>query len=334
MIDRPAHAARQVATSVIPSAIVIGAGLAARMPVATAHPVAAVLLLLWIVSDAMMVALIARSRPRRPSRRAVIAVLATASITVAIGAPLPLRTALLSLPTISACMVTALIAHLAISSRAAWQLWSALPSGKARWIATAGEFLPPAFVRLVAAELAVLHMALLRWGGPPDAPAESRVFGYHHHLAPICATLLGLSVIEVAVYHLLVSHWSRAAAVAMFVLSDIGLVYLIGLIKSFRFRPILIDANGVRVRAGFLIDQAVPFESIDSVETNFAADAIRDRATFNAALLAWPNVLIRLNAPQQRHTIRRRRPFTAVAFRLDDPEPFIRLLRWRLGQPA
>jgi hypothetical protein len=52
----------------------------------------------------------------------------------------------------------------------------------------------------------------------------------------------------------------------MFVLSDLGFVYLIGLIKSFRFRPILLTPEGVRVRAGFLIDQITPWEALAAVK--------------------------------------------------------------------
>jgi hypothetical protein len=149
----------------------------------------------------------------------------------------------------------------------------------------------------------------------------------------MCATLLILSSIEMAVYHLLVAHWSRSVAIVMFVVSDLGFVYLLGLIKSFRFRPVLLTQKGVIIRAGFVIDETVPLDAITHVETGFAGDAVRDPATLNAALLAWPNILLRLDRPVQRRALLRRpRSYSAVAFRLDDPEPFVRLLRWRLGQ--
>jgi hypothetical protein len=77
-------------------------------------------------------------------------------------------------------------------------------------------------VRFARLELTVLHMALLRWGGPADVPPGARAFAYHRHLTPMAATLLALSAIEVAVYHVFLGHWSRWAAVAMFVLSDLG----------------------------------------------------------------------------------------------------------------
>jgi hypothetical protein len=148
----------------------------------------------------------------------------------------------------------------------------------------------------------------------------------------MCAALLILSAIEMAVYHLLVGHWSRTAAIVMFVLSDVGFVYLVGLIKSFRFRPVLLTPDGVRVRAGFLIDQLVPFDAIVAVDAGFTGEEVRDAATLNASLLAWPNVMLRLDRPLPRETWLKRSSFTRVAFRLDDPAPFVRLLAWRVGQ--
>ena len=194
------------------------------------------------------------------------------------------------------------------------------------------EVLPPAIVRLAAAELSVIYMALFRWGGPADVPPGTRAFAYNRHLTPMCVTLLFLSAIEIAVYHLLVGNWSRVAGYVMFVVSDVGFIYLIGLIKSFRFRPVLMARDGIRVRAGFLIDQFVPFEAIAKIETSFDGASVRDRSTLKASLLAWPNILLRLNAPLPRASVlRRTRPFSVIAFRLDDPEPFLRLLAWRIG---
>ncbi|WP_312487971.1 hypothetical protein [Sphingomonas sp.] len=95
----------------------------------------------------------------------------------------------------------------------------------------------------------------------------------------------------------------------------------------------LLTPEGVRVRAGFLIDQLVPLDAIVAVEGGFTGEEVRDPATFNAALLAWPNIMLRLNRPLDRRSLlKKRNPTIRVAFRLDDPEPFMRLLTWRLGQ--
>lgn len=326
---------RRMIAAGAPVVVVALAGMAVRTPLALAYPFAALLLFLWVVADTMMLALVARSAGRPPAR-AVVGVLAGASLTVWLGSPPAVRDVLRATPWLARAMAVVLIGH------AGWAMARARAAltgrrhsgvGRTRWTAALSEILPPALARLAVAEAMVIHIALFRWGGPADVPPGARAFAYHRHLAPMCTALLILSGIEMAVYHLLVGHWSRTAAVVMFVVSDIGFVYLVGLIKSFRFRPVLVTAEGVRVRAGFLIDRLIPFDTIVAVEEVCSGAAVRDPATLNAALLlAWPNVLLRLDPPLPRPGWQRRGPFDRIAFRLDDPAPFLRLLAWRLGQ--
>ena len=323
---------RQIAARVAPFVIVALAGVAVRTPAAARYPFAALLLFLWVVADTLMLSLVARSAGR-PAWRAVLAVLAGASVTVWLGAPPALRAALLQTPMLAGVMAAVVLAHVGLATARARRVAGTKgTSAGERSASAASELFPPALVRLAVAELSVIHMALFRWGGAADVPADARAFSYHRHLTPMCAALLILSAIEMAVYHLLVGHWSRTAAIVMFVLSDVGFVYLLGLIKSFRFRPVLLTPEGVRVRAGFLIDQLVPFDAIVAVDAGFTGEEVRDAATLNASLLAWPNVMLRLDSPLPRETWLKRSSFTRVAFRLDDPAPFVRLLGWRVGQ--
>lgn len=326
-------ATQQFAVKAAPFAIIAIAGMGVRTSFAAAYPLAALLVFLWIVSDTMMLALVARSSGR-PSRRGVFGVLAGASVIVWLGSPPAIRQALWATPIIAAGMTMVVLGHIAWGiTRARHALTVPGRGSRDRWMAAASEVVPPALVLFAVAEAAVIHIALFRWGGLADVPVGARAFPYHKHLTPMCATLLILSAIEIAAYHLLVGRWSRTAAIVMFLFSDIGFVYLVGLIKSFRYRPILLTPTGVRVRGGFVIDQFVPFEAIANVATVFAGEDIRNPATLNAALLAWPNILLRLHEPIDRRSfLGRKRPARSVAFRLDDPEPFLRILRWRLGQ--
>jgi len=328
-------AARRIAARILPFSIVALAGIAVRTPLAAAYPLAALLLFLWIVSDALMLALVARSSGR-PEWRSVLGVLTAASFTVWLGSPSVVRVALLETPLLAAAMVAIVLAHITwAAGRAKQHLIGSGSDPKERWMSAASEVFPPTLVRLASAELTVFYMALFRWGGPADVPANARAFAYHKHLTPISATLLILLAIEMGVYHLLIGHWSRSSAILMFVLSDVGFVCLLGLVKSFRFRPVLLTPEGVRVRTGLLIDQFVPLDTILTVESSFTGDEVRDPATLNAALLAWPNILLRLNQPLPRRSfLKKRGAYDRIAFRLDDPQAFIRLLAWRLGHRA
>lgn len=322
---------RKIIASIAPIIVVALAGVAVRTPLAHAYPFAALLLFVWIVADTLMLSLLARSS-RKPEWTAVLGVLAAASLTIWLGLPAMLRGVLLETPVLAVTLAVVVLAHVGWATIRASRMMNrqGVPR-KERWVSAASEILPPALVRLALAEMAVLHMALFRWGGPPDVPANARAFAYHKHLTPLCATLLILSAIEIAAYHLLVGHWSPTAAVIMFVLSDVGFVYLVGLIKSFRFRPVLLTPDGVRVRAGFLIDQLVPLDAILAVDGRFNGEEVRDPATLNTALLAWPNIMLRLNCPLDRRSLfRKRSQIVRVAFRLDEPEEFMRLLGWRM----
>jgi len=326
--------ARQLTGKAAPFIIVALVVTAVRTPLAATYPLAALLLFLWIVSDTLMLSLMARTAGR-PSGHAILGVLAAASFTVWFSSPSDIREVLWGTPVIAGGMAIIILGHLAWATMRARRVLNAPENAANRWIAAASEILPAALVRLAVTELMVIHMALFRWGGPADVPANCRAFPYHKHLAPMCATLLVLAAIEIAVFHLLIGHWSRSMAVIMFVLSDVGFVYMVGLIKSFRFRPVLLTPEGVRIRAGFLIDQFIPLAAIGGIETSFAGDRVRDPATLDTSLLAWPNILLRLDQPMQRHSLLRgSKPFSIIGFRLDDPEPFVRLLLWRLGQKA
>ncbi|MBT0668666.1 hypothetical protein HT136_09835 [Novosphingobium profundi] len=277
---------RQVAAKIAPFIIVTLAGIAVRTPMAAAYPIAGLLLFLWVVTDALMLSLVARSSGK-PEWSAVLGVLAGASFTVGLALPSPLRRALLEMPILAVTMATVILGHVAWgTARASRAMNREDVDRKERLVSAASEFIPPALARLAVAEIAVIHMALFRWGGSADVPANTRAFTYHKHLTPMCATLLILSAIEIAAYHLLLGHWSRTATVVMFIVSDVGFVYLVGLIKSFRFSPVLLTPEGVRVRVGFLIDQLVPLEAIAAVEGRFTGEEVRDADTLNAALLA------------------------------------------------
>jgi len=310
-------------TRLLPIAVLVLAGWAVRMPLASAHPLVAGLLFLWIASDSRLLSLIARAPRRRPPLRQIVGGLALAVFAVLVAAPPVVREALLRLPVLAGAMAIVLVVHLGWGAWVAWGRFRT--SAEARWVAALSELLPPPLVRLAAAELRLLHLGLLRWGAAPDVPAGCQGFAYHRHLTPMAVTLLALQAIEVAIDHLLLAHWSAFAAYVLFVLSDVGLIYMIALIKSFRLYPVLLTPEGVRVRAGLLIDRLVPYDAIARIETSFDSALVKDKATLNAGLLAWPNLVLRLDAP-----LPGRRPRTAIAFRLDDPEPFVRALRWRL----
>ena len=320
-------------STILPPIVIMVVAAMLRLPVAAAHPRAAALAFLWIASDAMMLGLMARTR--HLDWRGGIAAMATAGLTVLSLSPPPVRAALIAMPWALAIPAAAIAIH------GGWGLcrvaervrrWNA--SDPDRWVAPLAEILPRPLARLAVAEARLLHLALFHWRAVPDIPAGAQGFAYHRHLQPMMIALLLLSCIEIGVTHLLVAHWSRTAALVLFVISDVSLLYLIGLIKSLRLSPVLLTETGVRLRAGLLVDRTIPYDAIAAAVANPDGETVRAPDSWNIALLAWPNIVIRLSEPLPPRSRWRRSPVRAVALRLDQPGPFLDALRARLDAEA
>lgn len=325
--------ARPILPAIAPVLAIVGAAALLRLPIAQAYPRGAALLFLWIASDAMMLGLL--SRTRRPGWRAGIAAMASAGMAVFSLSPPPIRAALFAMPW------AMIVPAAAIALHGGWGLWRVAVRLRAwnrtepdRWSALLEEVLPRPLVRLARAEVRLLHLALFRWGAAPEIPAGAQGFAYHRHLQPMMIALLVISCIEITVTHLLVAHWSRTAALVMFVISDVSLLYLIGLIRSLRLSPVLLTETGVRLRAGLLVDRTIPYAAIAAVTANPDGETVRAPDSWNIALLAWPNMLIRLSEPLPPRSRWRRDPVRAVALRLDEPGPFLDALRRKLDAEA
>jgi hypothetical protein len=85
-------------------------------------------------------------------------------------------------------------------------------------------------------------------------------------------------------------------------LGDLGLVYMIGLVKSLRLKPGLLTPDGLRIRAGCLIDRLVPYKQIAGLRPAFAGGDIRANTNWNMELLAWPNVMLDLGSASRRQS--------------------------------
>lgn len=322
---------RRIAVAAAPFAAIAIAALAIRTPLAADYPTVAVLLFVWIFADALMLSFMARTRPEEIETRAALAILAGAFASAAIAMPAPFRAVLLDLPLLAASMAAVVAVHVGWGLlRARARLVGAAPL-RERTTEALAQLLPEKLARFMVAELALLHLALFRWRAAPDVPEGQQGFAYHRHLVPIFSVLLFLQVMEIGVVHLLVSLVSPTAALILFVLSDLALIYFIGLLKSLRLKPVLAGEEGVRVRAGILIERFVAWDDVAAIRTVFTSEQVKSRTTENAALLAWPNLVVELARP-----IERKRPFgrtrriEAIAFRLDDPAAFLRYAAPRL----
>jgi hypothetical protein len=133
---------------------------------------------------------------------------------------------------------------------------------------------------------------------------------------------VSLAVAELIVVHFLVALWRPWIAVVLSLLSLVVILWLVSVIVSFRRLPVLIDGERLVMRVGTLRSIEVPIGAVTGVRNDWSAEALKASGVVNLALLAYPNILVDLEAS----AVRRRRRIIAVAHRLDDPAGFTRAL--------
>ena len=167
-------------------------------------------------------------------------------------------------------------------------------------------------------------MADVQGGSAHRVAGSAEPFHYHRQVAPMLWVLAALALVELGVIHLLLSHWSRAAAYVLDALSAAALVGLLALLVSVRSRPVLLGPDGLRIRAGLLIDTQLPLDEIAFAQSGYAPADYVTGSLLKANLLAQPNVLVLLrrdiDVPGPFGRIRR---VHAVAFALDAPARFL-----------
>lgn len=298
---------------------------------AAGNPMLAAFLFCWLVADGLMLATIAKHESSRPGPRALLGALAAASLVVLVGSHGPVREAIMAMRAVPAALL------LTVAAYCGWSGWKAVVTWRAEGSLEEGlaQIFPRPFVTLALAEARVLHLALFRWGAPADIPAGAQGFGYHRYLAPMLAVLLVLQLIELGAVHVLVMLWNPTLAWVLLGISAWGAVWILALLKSLRLKPILLTDEGVRVRAGFLVDVNVPLDDIAEVGSSFGSQEVRAKTTLNAALVSWPQFLVELRGPLAVPGLfGANRNVERVAFKLDDPAAFRAELDRRLAERA
>lgn len=312
---------------ILPATVVLAARAMTHTDWAASHSGMAAALFVWLVADSLCLAAIAKAPQFRPGLRALLGALTLASLVVMAGASPPVRAAIFSLPPLLATMGLTAFLYLG---------WTALTVLSARcagagWQRAFESVVPRPLLSFALLESRMMRIALLRWNAAPDVPGGAVPFAYHRFLVPMLAALMVLQVIELGVMHLLLMQWSVKAAWIALAISLAGLLWLIGLLKSFRLYPVLIERTGVRVRSGLMIDLFVPFEAIRSIGAPLAGEALKAPTVCNTAILSSPNVALALASTVTLYPpIGRPRAIEHVALRLDDSPAFIAELERRL----
>lgn len=311
--------------SFVPVVASLGLGLSIRLHPLPDMPTVAVEIGAVCAISLVLAGLLRGLAELRP--RGVVAFCAALSVAIAVGLPHAVAGAILRSTVFALVLAAPLVAHIAWGC-ARLTASPARVGGdfKDRCGDILSEFIPRPLARLVASELMVLWYAVV-WRRVP-APEGTAAFSYHQNMRPILWALLGASVLEIGLAHLLVwKLWSPRAAVIVSLLSEFGVVYLIGVISSLDKLPILITPEGVLVRAGLLVDHLVPFAAIASARCVTDCGDTRRKDFLRASLLAYPNVLLDLEMPRVIGGLGRGRAIATIGLRPDDAPALVQAIR-------
>ena len=135
--------------------------------------------------------------------------------------------------------------------------------------------------------------------------------------------------VELVVVHLLVALWRPRVAAGLSVLTGAGVLWLIGVIRSFRRLPVLIKDDRLVMRVGTLARIDVPLAQVAGLRESWDAAALKRSGVRKLSLIAWPDIVVDIDPPLPG----RRGPVRAVAHRLDDPAGFARALARASADP-
>ena len=269
---------------------------------------------------------------RRPvTARTFAANLAAAAALFVLGAPSAVRGAALAQPLVAAFLMTAVLVHLVWSGLVAWQARAGLArldSFQARAEGLLGFFVSPTLARLAAAETTVIRYALAFRPRPQISPG-SAAFSYHRNgVLVLVWTVAALSCVEAAIVHLLMARWNGLFALISTGLTELSVLYLLGIANSLHRLPVLVGAGGVRLRTGILIDHSIPISEITEVRT---LDGAAQIGGLRLSGVSSPNLQLVLKRPTVvRRLFKPERTSDRLNIYLDDPVRFCEVVRMHM----
>jgi hypothetical protein len=139
----------------------------------------------------------------------------------------------------------------------------------------------------IATELA-LYGQLLRWTTRrPDVPEGATPVPYARLATPVVWLFIFGSTVEVVALDLVLSRWLTFLRIPFLVLGVWGLVWMLGLMASYRMRPHLLTATDLHVRNMARTHVVVPLDAITQVRV-----ADRDVAGIRAVRVVDDSLLV------------------------------------------
>jgi hypothetical protein len=245
-----------------------------------------------------------------------------------------LRTAMLIAPAALATLIlgsvieAGLVGVLVIRGRAAWRARGRHDDP----LLVLGRIMPesslPLAAAIVSSELAVFYYSLLSWWRRPHVSAGMRPFSVHQRggATAILYVMAAMGVLETAIVHVVVQHWSARAAWAFTAFDLYGVLWIVAAARALVLRPILVGADTIVFRASFWWTVAVDRMNVAEVRP-FTGTRVK-RGSTDPLSLAWfttPSVLVRFHEPVSATGLwGRKKTAAAIAVPVDDVDAFLR----------
>ena len=186
-----------------------------------------------------------------------------------------------------------------------------------------------------------LYRSLARWvTRRPDVPTGAVSMGYSRLVAPMLWLWIFGSAVEVIVIEVLLRHldqpWAEAVRLPLLVLGVWGVLWMLGMLASFRVRPHLRTQSEVVLRSGARTWVVVPLQAIESTRTveHELPGVIRSLHVDDQLVLVGvgsrTNLELVLSAPTPLSTSKSEVTATRVGLWVDEPRKVAALLDPRL----
>ncbi|WP_374454065.1 hypothetical protein [Nocardioides sp.] len=185
-----------------------------------------------------------------------------------------------------------------------------------------------------------LYGQLLRWVvRRPDVPDGATPVPYSRLATPVVWLFIFGSTVEVVAFDLILSRWLTFLRVPFLVLGIWGVVWMLGLMASYRMRPHLLTGSHLHVRHMARTEVVVPLEAITHVRVaDVDEGGIRAIKVVDDALLVMVSGRTNLQLELEEGTTIASpqgdlAPAT-VGLWVDEPREVAELLRRRRSAPA
>lgn len=278
----------------------------------------------------------------RPLRR-VLLVLAPVELGLVVasaaGLPLPgwLRIAVVLLIASTAALEVALWARAVRRGLAA-----GLGARRAVREATA-ELLGPVLGRFVRFEIGLVRGVVRLVTRRPVAPDGAATYSSHRALTPMLVALAAVSVVELAIVHVLLGAWPVARLAAL-VVGLWGLVWVLGFWAAIATRPHALTHDRLLVRSGVVDGLEIALGDVAAARIHRADGSGRRSGSVESdgadgGRIAYPvagqlGVLVELRSPRVRGGHDDGPPIASVHLHADDPAALVRGIEQRIRRAA